>query len=231
MIVDDEPNAVKLLEDHIAKAPFLSLRQKCFDAFEAIAFLEKEAVDLIFLDINMPQLSGMELAAALPGSQRIIMTTAYAAHALESYEYNVVDYLLKPITFKRFMQAVYKAQVMQWPSAAAALPQDSGRRDYFFVRSGKQILKMEYGSIRYFEALKEYVNVITTVGPVLIYKRMKQLQAELPPPFIRIHNSYIINISHLQKIADNQVLIGDARLPVSASYREPLLRLIEKDLL
>lgn len=231
LIVDDEPNAVKLLEDHIQKVPFLQLKQKCFDAFEAISFLQKERVDIIFLDINMPEMSGMELAAVLPKDQGIIFTSAYSSYALEGYEYNAVDYLLKPITIKRFLQAVYKARRYFPAVATEADPGGSLQADYMFIKTGKQIVKIEYQKVLYFEAVKEYVNIVSTEGKNLVYKRMKQLELQLPVSFIRIHNSYIINLDRLEKIADNYAIIGQAKLPVSASYREQLLSLVEKKLL
>jgi len=236
LIVDDEPNAVQLLEDHIRKVPFLHLKQKCYDAFEVLEFLKGDSVQLIFMDINMPQLSGMELAAILPKEQPIIFTTAYSAYALEGYEYNAVDYLLKPITFKRFMQAVTKAQSLvnaPKPSEPVAreTPAAESQPGYMFVKSGKQISKVEYDKILYLEALREYVNIITEDSKMMIYKRMKELEEQLPANFVRIHNSYIVNIDHIQHIADNQVMVGKAKLPVSASYREPFLQMVNKRLL
>lgn len=231
LIVDDEPNAVKLLEDHIQKVPFLQLKQKCFDAFEAISFLQQEQVDIIFLDINMPEMSGMELAAVLPKDQRIIFTSAYSSYALEGYEYNAVDYLLKPVTIKRFLQAVYKARRHFSATGMEAEPDNTAPADYIFIKSGKQIVKIEYRNVLYFEAVKEYVNIVSTEGKNLVYKRMKQLEMQLPASFLRIHNSYIINLHHLEKIVDNHAIIGQVRLPVSASYRAQLLNLVEKKLL
>lgn len=236
LIVDDEPNAVQLLEDHIRKVPFLHLKAKCYDAFEVLEFLKTDKVQLIFMDINMPQLSGMDLAALLPKEQHIIFSTAYANYALEGYEYNAVDYLLKPVTFRRFMQAVNKAQalfsqprteiqpVKQEPATAAPA-------GYTFVKSGKQLVKVEYDKVLYLEALKEYVNIVTGESRMMVYKRMKELEELLPGNFIRIHNSYIVNIDHIQHIADNQVVIGKAKLPVSASYREAFLQQVNKRLL
>ncbi|MDF2190069.1 LytTR family DNA-binding domain-containing protein [Paraflavitalea sp. CAU 1676] len=232
LIVDDEPNAVQLLEDHIRKVPFLQLKAKCFDAFEVLEFLKTDSVHLIFMDINMPQLSGMDLAAMLPKEQHIIFSTAYANYALEGYEYNAVDYLLKPITFKRFMQAVAKAQSLLQPVKSDPLPPSATpAAAYIFVKSGKQLVKVEYEKILYLEALKEYVNVVTAGSKMLIYKRMKELEEQLPANFIRIHNSYIVNIDHIQHIADNQVVIDKVKLPVSASYREAFLHLVNKRLL
>jgi two-component system, LytTR family, response regulator len=232
LIVDDEPNAVQLLEDHIRKVPFLQLKAKCYDAFEVLEFLKSDTVQLIFMDINMPQLSGMDLAAMLPKDQHIIFSTAYANYALEGYEYNAVDYLLKPVTFKRFMQAVNKAQsLFAQPRQETVVKEVSASADYIFVKSGKQLIKVEYDKVLYLEALKEYVNIVTADSKMMIYKRMKELEEQLPANFVRIHNSYIINVSHIQHIADNQVVIGKNKLPVSASYREAFLQLVNKKLL
>ena len=235
LIVDDEPNAVQLLEDHIRKVPFLHLKHKCYDAFEVMEFLKGDQVQLLFMDINMPQLSGMELAAMLPREQPIIFTTAYSAHALEGYEYNAVDYLLKPITFKRFMQAVTKAQLLITAARqeAATVAKESPAKEvgYMFVKSGKQISKVEYDKVLYLEALREYVNIVTTDSKMMIYKRMKELEEQLPGNFVRIHNSYIVNIDHIEHIADNQVVISKAKLPISASYRDTFLEIVNKRLL
>jgi two-component system LytT family response regulator len=228
LIVDDEPNAVQLLEDHIRKVPRLVLKQKCYDAFEALHFLQSDQADLLFLDIQMPGLTGMELAAFLSKEQRIIFTTAYANYALEGYEYNAVDYLLKPITFKRFAQSINKA-LLAFSAVQSIAPVEEN--DYIFIKSGKQILKLEYSQILFIEALKEYVNIVLPDGKVLAYKRMKDLEEQLPNNFLRIHNSYIINISHLEKIVDNHVQIGTAKLPVSASCKAQLLAVINRKLL
>lgn len=228
LIVDDEPNAVQLLEDHIRKVPRLILKQKCYDAFEALTFLQSDQADLLFLDIQMPGLSGMELASFLHKEQRIIFTTAYANYALEGYEYNAVDYLLKPITFKRFAQAINKA-LLTFPVIPSATLTDEN--DYIFIKSGKQIIKLEYGQILFIEALKEYVNIVLQDGKVMAYKRMKDLEEQLPDNFLRIHNSYIVNINHLEKIVDNHVQIGATRLPVSASCKAQLLAVINRKLL
>lgn len=237
LIVDDEPNAVQLLEDHIRKVPFLQLKAKCYDAFEVLEFLKTDKVQLIFMDINMPQLSGMDLAALLPKEQHIIFSTAYANYALEGYEYNAVDYLLKPVTFRRFMQAVNKAQALfnqprpETPVKEKTVPAPTPAAGYTFVKSGKQLIKVEYDKVLYLEALKEYVNIVTGESKMMVYKRMKELEELLPANFIRIHNSYIVNIDHIQHIADNQVVIGKAKLPVSASYREAFLQQVNKRLL
>lgn len=232
LIADDEPNAVKLLEDHIRKVPYLELRQVCFDAFEVMSWLADNPVDLIFMDINMPQLSGMELAAMLPRSQRIIFTTAFSAYALEGYEYNAVDYLLKPITFRRFMQAVEKAREHLLPAQTMEM-QDSkeDQAGIVFIKTGKALIRLQYGQILYFEAVREYVTVVHREGSEMVYKRMKQLESQLPAFFVRIHNSYIVNINHVDKIVDGRAVIGGTALPISAGYRDQLTGMISKRLL
>ncbi|MFT3824967.1 MAG: LytTR family DNA-binding domain-containing protein [Chitinophagaceae bacterium] len=230
LIVDDEPNAVQLLDDYVHKVPYLQLLQKCYDAFEALEFLKNRQVDLIFLDINMPQLTGMELAAILPKEQKIVFTTAYSEHALEGYEYNAIDYLLKPVTFKRFMQAVQKAQALSLPAPPTAV-QESPEASYMFVKSGKQIVKVAYNDMLYLEAVKEYVCLYTPGNKLLVYKRMKELEESLPDNFSRIHLSYIINRDHITRIEDNHVLISNARIPISEKYRNEFLQQVNSRLL
>jgi two-component system, LytTR family, response regulator len=221
LVVDDEPNAGKLLEDYIEKTPHLTLKGKCFDALEALEFLQHNRVDLIFLDINMPRLSGMELANLLPRHQKLIFTTAYSEYAIESYEFNVIDYLLKPISFKRFLKAIEKADhILQ--EQPPALPHE----DYIFVKSDKKMIRITLKDILYFEAVKEYIYVHTAGRKILIYKRMKELAEKLPADFIRVHNSYLINCNHIGRIEGNFVLIGGESIPLGISYKEQFLQFI-----
>lgn len=220
VIVEDEPHAMQLLEDHICKVPFLQLEARFFDAMEALQYLERHQTDLVFLDINMPGLTGLDMAAMLPAKQKLIFTTAYAEYALDSFEYYVVDYLLKPISFKRFMQGINKLQAflqqeLLTPSAAL----DPAAGDFLFVKSGKQVHKIEYASICYLEAVKEYIAIHTDKEKILVYKRMKEVAVLLPLQFVRIHNSYIVNLRHISNIESNLVKVKGERLPVSNSYR------------
>src|SRR5882757_1608085 len=212
LIIDDEPNAGQLLQDYISKVPYLTLKGNCFDAMEALEFLRHSQADLIFLDINMPGLSGIELVNILPREQRVIFTTAYSEYALESYEYNVVDYLLKPITFRRFMMAVAKAAGGMSPVLQA--------EEYMFVKSDKQMIRINFRDIAYFEALKEYICIHTKDQKIITYKRMKELLEKLPDHFTRIHNSYIINGDHISRVEGNFVLIDNKSLPIGISYKE-----------
>lgn len=233
LIVDDEPNAVQLLEDYIQKIPYLSLKQKCYDAFDTMQYLEKEKVDLVFLDINMPKMSGMELAALLPKGQCIIFTSAYASFALEGYEYNALDYILKPIIFKRFVQAVEKVRdyfLAQNPNKPYVIPES--KKEFMFIKSDRKHIKIYYDDILYFEAQQEYAKVVlANDSPVLVYKRMKQLEELLPTNFIRIHNSFILNNNYLDFIVDNHASVKGEKLPISASYRAKLIAIIENNTL
>jgi len=220
LIIDDEPNAGQLLQDYISKVPYLTLKGTCFDALEALEFLSHSQTDIIFLDINMPDLTGIELMNILPREQKVIFTTAYSEYAIQSYEYNAVDYLLKPITFKRFMMAVGKA--------TAASPTPAQAEEYLFVRTDKKMIRVNLRDILYFEALKEYVCIHTKTQKIVTYKRMKELLEKLPAHFTRIHNSYIINGNHITRVEGNYVLVDDKNLPIGISYRDPFAEFIQQ---
>ncbi|MFN7117896.1 MAG: LytR/AlgR family response regulator transcription factor [Saprospiraceae bacterium] len=218
LIVDDEPFAVNLLEEYIQQTPFLQLAGKCYNAVEALNFLRSNSAHLIFLDINMPQLSGMQLANLLHNEYQIIFTTAYSDYAVESYELNAVDYLLKPITFERFMKAVQKAMATRQESRP--LPKEEEADSTFFVKSGKAVVKLDFETIMHVEALGDYVVFHLPDEKHVVYKRMKELENILPDYFCRIHNSHIINLNHISKIEDNQVFISAVALPISEKYRD-----------
>jgi two-component system LytT family response regulator len=230
IIVDDEPNAVNLLEMFIHQSTGWELKAKCYDALEAIAFLKQHAVDFIFLDINMPQLSGMELAALLPKETGIVFTTAYSEYAVESYGFSTIDYLLKPITLKRFLSAQQKIEThfgRAADKADKADKTDKANDSYFFVKSGKTLQRILLDDILYLEGDKEYVRLITASENILVYRRMREVEEQLALPFIRIHNSYIINIRQIRRIQDNHVYITDKPLPISEKYREYFMTVIQ----
>jgi len=213
LIVDDEPLAVNLLEQYVLQVPFLSLSGKCYNAMEALLFLHKEEVDLIFLDINMPKLSGLEMAGSL-SAHMIIFTTAYSQHAVESYEKNAVDYLLKPITFDRFVRSVNKAYNLY----------KKDNEPVFYIKSGKTIIKINMDDVLFIEGLKDYVTIYTAGNKHVVYKRMKELEDSLPGNFSRVHNSFIVNRDHIEKIEQNQVFIAAQSIPISDKYREGFLK-------
>ncbi|GAB3518820.1 LytR/AlgR family response regulator transcription factor [Emticicia fontis] len=227
LIVDDEPLAVSLMENHIKQVPFLTLAGKCFNAMEAIAFLEKNEVDLIFLDIEMPYLTGMQLKSFLPEKQKVVFTTAYSEFAIESYEKNAFDYLLKPITFERFLKSVKRLQSPETTRSAVASPAEI----HIFVKSGREIIKLEYDDMLYIEGLKDYVTIVTDNEKVVTYKLMRELEETLPPNFVRVHLSYIINCNKIRKISDNQVIIQEKSIPISEKYREGFLQKVSDRML
>jgi len=230
IIVDDEPNAVNLLEILIHQTTQWQLLAKCYDALEAIAFLKKNKVDFIFLDINMPRLSGMELAVLLPKETKIVFTTAYSEHAAESYSFQTIDYLLKPITLNRFLSSTQKIETHFSPHQPSDIPLSSPEKEYFFVKSGKTLSKIRMEDILYFEGEKEYVRLVTTSERILIYRRLKDIQEQLSLPFIRVHNSYIVNTRQISKIQDNHIFIAGKQIPLSEKFRADFMTLVQQRL-
>ena len=228
IIVDDEPNAVKLLEILIQQTTQWQLLAKCYDALEAMSFLKKNKVDFIFLDINMPQLTGMELAGILPRETKIIFTTAHSEYAAESYSYKTIDYLLKPITLKRFLSATQKIEAHFGNRQPIDIPVSIPEKEYFFVKSGKVLSKIRLDDILFFEGEKEYVRLVATTGQLLIYRRLKDIEEQLTLPFVRVHNSYIVNTKQLEKIQENHIYIGGKQIPVSEKFRAAFLAVIQQ---
>lgn len=228
IIVDDEPNAVNLLEILIQQSTRWEMKAKCYNALEALDFFKSNKVDFIFLDINMPQLSGLELAGLLPAQTKIVFTTAYSEHAAESYSYETIDYLLKPITLKRFLFAVQKIEFYFKKYDADPAAPAPFSNEYFFVKSGKVLNKILLDDIFYFEGEKEYARLVTAQTQLLIYRRLKDIEEQLPQPFTRVHNSYIINTKQLIKIEDNHIYIANKRIPISEKFRENFMSIINK---
>ena len=229
MIVDDEPKAVSLLEVLIEQVTGWQLVAKCYSGLEAIEFLKNNKTDLVFLDINMPLVNGMDLAALLPQETHIIFTTAYSEYAAESYSYNTIDYLLKPVTLRRFLMAVAKTEehfnaVGITENTAIGKSGDG----YFFVKSGKEHRKILLNEILYFESQKEYVRVVTAAFSLLTYRRLKDIEAQLPADFARVHQSFIVNMRQMESMQDNHIHIGEVRIPVGEKYREGLMEMISK---
>jgi len=233
IIVDDEPNAVNLLEMLIRQNTGWEVLAKCYDAMEALAFLKTQPADLIFLDINMPQLSGMDLASLLPKETRIVFTTAYSEYAADSYAFQTIDYLLKPITLKRFYTALQKIDAhfsQQAPPGSAERPPPSSMPagEYFFVKSGRQLFKILLKDILYFEGEKEYARLVTSTEKVLVYRRLKDIEEQLFPAFVRVHNSYIVNIAQVDSIRDNHIFIGERQISISEKFRDNFMNIIRQ---
>jgi len=225
IIIDDEPNAIKLLESHILKVPSLELKYKCYNGVEGLAYIKTNPVDLIFLDINMPLLNGIELTRILSTQQKVIFTTAYSDYAVDSYDYDALDYVLKPITFERFMKAVTKAE--NYFQVQSKYEKKTDIETYMFVKAERQLVKVNYSEILFFEAQKEYINIHTTREKYLFYKRMKDLEEQLPDNFIRVHHSFIINLDCINRIDANSVIINNKEIPIGASYKDAFHEIIK----
>ncbi|HTH55099.1 MAG TPA: LytTR family DNA-binding domain-containing protein [Cyclobacteriaceae bacterium] len=231
VIVDDEPLARSLLKDYVSKIPSLKLVDVCPSPLTAMEVLKTNAVDLLFLDIQMPEITGISLLKILKKKPLVVLTTAYSEYALESYELDVVDYLLKPITFQRFLQAVDKVSSrLQQPPALVERAAPSASQPFIFVKDGTKLVKVKWEDILYIEGLKDYVTIHTRQQKIVSLQRLKSLEEQLPAEqFIRIHNSFIVALSAIDSVQKNEVHIGQAVLPISDSYKKSFRDLIEKN--
>ncbi|MEN0006582.1 MAG: LytTR family DNA-binding domain-containing protein [Bacteroidota bacterium] len=237
IIVDDEPLAQDVLETYVEKIPELNLVRKCNNALEANDALKNEDVDLMFLDIQMPQLTGIDFLKTLSRPPLVIFTTAYPNYAIEGFELNAIDYLLKPISLDRFMKAVNKAMDQlelqnREVTVASSEGQDSSK--YIFVKADKKLIKVNYDDIIYIEGLKDYVIIRMDKNRIITLQTMKSLEEKLPAGiFKRIHRSYIVNINRINAIVGNMVEVmekGQAKhLPIGKNYRDELLAIINKN--
>lgn len=226
LIVDDESLALRLMADHVSKVQDLEIVGKCQHALEALQILQREEIDILFLDIQMPDLTGIELIRILKNKPAIILTTAYAEYALEGYQLDVVDYLLKPIALDRFLQAVRKAQ--EWVDLrknASNIPTaNANRPDHFFVKSDYKQVRINYQDVTHIEGLREYVSIYAAGKRVVTLETMKNMELQLPADmFMRVHKSYIVNISRIKAINGNQIELGDIKIPLGKVYRAQVM--------
>lgn len=234
LIVEDEPLARNLLTDYVKKVPSLELVEVCSSPLAALEVLKQKKVDLLFLDIHMPEITGITLLKVLQKKPLVILTTAYSEYALESYDFDVVDYLLKPITLERFLRAVDKASqrlenIQTLPVQKEKLPATEGQ-DFIFVKDGTKLVKIRYADILYVEGLKDYVTIHTRQQKVVSLQRLKILEEQLPSKkFIRIHNSFIVALDAIDAVHKGDVQIGSALLPISDSYKKEFKELIDKN--
>jgi DNA-binding LytR/AlgR family response regulator len=225
LIVDDEKPATELLVAYAAKIPELEVAGIAHNAMKARQILSEKQVDLLFLDIQMPDLTGLQLLKMLRNPPPVVLTTAYSEFALEGYELDVLDYLLKPIEFERFYRAVSKLLIKQQP---APLPSPPPAEDYFFVKTDHQIVKVNFRDILFIESLREYVRIHTPAQRIVARLALQRLEEMLPPSkFIRIHRTYIVNIEAVQKIEGNMLHIGKEELPISKGKKEEFMQYLE----
>ncbi|RYD98460.1 MAG: response regulator transcription factor [Sphingobacteriales bacterium] len=221
LIIDDEILAQDVIEHYIARIPTLELLAKCDSAIDAFAFLSDTLVDLIFLDIKMPGIGGLDFLRLLKSPPKVILTTAYAEYAIEGYELNVVDYLLKPIAFERFLQAIHKAiPLVTAPQATASVTED------LYVKSDGKLIRLLAKDILYVESLKNYLLIHTAAQKIIVYSTMLSMIEQLVArtEFIRIHKSYLINKNHITAIQNNIVTLYTHELPIGAVYRADTMK-------
>ena len=234
VIIDDEPLAVSLLESYVKKTPFLTLSGKYHSALLAMADLNENPVDLLFLDIQMPELNGMEFSRLLPGNTRIIFTTAFEQYALDSYKVNALDYLLKPISYADFLQSAQKA--LQWVEMYtnrqnSKLPSGKSEPESIFVKTERKLVQIELNQILYIEGLKDYVKIFVEdeAHPILSLMSMKAMEELLPPQrFIRVHRSYIIQPDKIKVIERSRIVFGKTYIPISDNYKDKLQEFISQ---
>ena len=233
--VDDEPLALKIIEDFAQKIPYLELVGTSSSAIEAGELLKRESIDLMFLDINMPHLTGVDFVRMTDNLPLVIFTTAYPDYALTGYELNVVDYLLKPFSFDRFYRAVSKAHDLwelkqQAPSASAPASEAPPQPEYLMVRVEYSMVRIDLDDILFIEGLKDYVKIATPHKNYVTKSSMKNVEEKLPSGrFIRVHKSFIVNLDKVQAFENNHVIIGEHKIPLGSNNREEFLRFLEKN--
>jgi len=227
IVIEDEPLAQNVLKKYIGEHPSLELVAVCNDALEAQTVLTKENIDLVFLDINLPKLSGINFIKTLVHCPLIIFTTAYPEFAVEGFELDAIDYLLKPFSFERFLKAVNKA--LEKLSISATQNSTEDEISFIFLKADKKIHRIELETIHYIEAIGDYMKVVTGAGQLIVNETMKKLLEELPArSFMRVHKSFIISRNKIKYIEGNHIQVEDKSIPIGATYRNEVLTSIDK---
>ncbi|MFB9841482.1 LytR/AlgR family response regulator transcription factor [Mucilaginibacter ginsenosidivorans] len=226
VIIDDEPLAREGLANYVREVDFLQLAGVCENPLELVPLIDNNTIDLIFLDIQMPKMNGIEFLKIMQKPPMVIITTAYPSYALEGFQLNVLDYLLKPITFERFFKAASKARdyhrLISRPATeqSTTLPDD----DYFFIKCGNKYEKIPFEDILYVEGMQNYVNIYTVKGKFMTILSLKNLEENLDQhAFIRVHKSYIVATGKIESIEGNEIFIRDHRIPISRNYRQHVI--------
>jgi len=230
LIVDDEPTAREILENHLQKIDAVKIAGSCKNAIEAFNIINSENVDLIFLDINMPEISGLSFAKSINPNIKVIFTTAYREYAVEGFDLQAVDYLLKPISFDRLLQAINKyfnenAPVSDHPDEI--IPENN---DHLFVRSDRKMIKINFDEITYIESLSDYIKIHLSDKNIITRETISNIEAKLPKHnFIRTHRSFIVSLKAIHSFTNETIGIDDHEIPVSRSYKEEVLKKLNND--
>lgn len=229
LIIEDEPLAAEVLQDYIRQVPFLELKGIASDAFFAMELMQQQKIDLIFLDIHLPKLKGFDFIRTLKQPPHIIITSAYHEYALQGYEYNVVDYLLKPIEFSRFLMAVNKLKQSPVPAVNISSLMPSVERPYLFFNVSKKKVKVYLDDILYIESLKEYIRIYTPTKNILTKFQLGQIEELLAKNnFLRVHRSFIVAKDKIDAFTATDVEVGGKLIPIGRSYKELVQSILEK---
>ena len=227
LLIDDEPLALQLLEDFVKKTPYLQLVGKFEEPLQALPLIESQQIDLLFLDIKMPDISGIDFFRSLTVKPEVIFTSAYSEYAIDGFELNAMDYLLKPVSFEKFLAACNRVKEYQELKNAKTLRGN----DYFFINAAHKLHKVFYDDIIYLEGLKDYtkIHLASSASPLIILHNLKYFEDMLDQTeFIRIHRSYIVSIRKLTTVSRKSVMVQSNELPVSDNYREGFFSIVEK---
>ncbi|MCG8579889.1 MAG: LytTR family DNA-binding domain-containing protein [Bacteroidales bacterium] len=230
--IDDEPLALKQMSSYIEKTPFLELCGQFESALGAMSFMTDNTVDLLFVDINMPDLNGMDFVKTLNNGPKVIFTTAYSEYALEGFKVNAVDYLLKPIAYTDFLKAAGKAKDLYFSDPQPAETVGHGD-DFLFIKSEYKVIRINYNDIRYIEGMREYVRIfLDNEAPVMALMSIKKLVEHLPSDnFMRVHRSFIVNLNKITIIERSRIVFDKTYIPISDQYKEPFQEFIDKKFL
>lgn len=230
LIVDDEPPAREIIRRYIEQVPTLQLAGECANAIQAFTALQQQSIDLMFLDIRMPQLNGNDFLKTLKNPPRVIFTTAYPEYALEGYELDIVDYLMKPVTFERFLKAINKAFDSRLSRAELPPPTEEARSASFvYFRADRKMVKIMLADILYIESMKDYVKVFTASAPLITKQSISSVEAMLPEKeFIRTHRSFIVNHQKIKSYTNELIEIGGTEVPIGKLFRSSVLKVLGK---
>ncbi len=225
LIVDDEPLAIQLLEAHVSRVPMLEIVGTCTNAMDAFEMLKKHQIDLLFLDIQMPMLTGVEFLKSLQNPPKVVFTTAYREYAMEGYELDVLDYLLKPITFERFFKSINKYFDLgkSVDTTVQTSGQVGGENDYVFVNVNKKQIKVSFQDILYVESLKDYVRIHLVDQALITKDKISAFDSKLPDGFMRVHRSYLVNKAKITAYTATDIEIGRVEIPIGVSYKREVI--------
>lgn len=229
LVVDDEPPARQVIRHYIEQVPSLQMTGECENALQAFTFLQTEAVDLMFLDIRMPQLNGNDFLKTLSNPPKVIFTTAYPEYAIEGFELDAVDYLVKPVKFERFLKSIQKVFALSTlkHTAESAAPIEKKSEPFVYFRADRKMIKVMLDDIFYIESMKDYIKIVTRLGTVITKQSISSVEAMLPErSFVRVHRSYIVSLNKIKSFTNELMEIDKAEIPIGKLYRNEVIKML-----